>query len=61
MAIGHELAEVFGARQGDGEDAVDEVKRFVVWILWVTGLDADVEEADAVLELLFWRHGLTTH
>lgn len=48
------VAKVLGARQGDGEGAVDETEG---GILGVCG-DADIEEAHTVVELLPDAHGL---
>lgn len=45
--------EVFWARETDGKGAVHEVEVFLGWVGGVGGLESDVEEADAVLELDF--------
>ncbi len=46
-----EVAEIFVACQGDGEDAVDEDDAVFGEILGGFGLNSNVEEADAVVEL----------
>ena len=43
---------------GDGEDAVDEVEAFVAFVFRLGGLNANVEEAHAIVELLDRRMGL---
>lgn len=60
VEFGEEVAEVFRAGEGDGEDGVDEDELVVGGIIWVFGLDPDVEEADAVVELFGGRCGLAS-
>ena len=55
-----EVAEVFVTGERDGEDAVDEDQSIVGGIEGRFGLQADVEEADAVLELDKWGYGLAS-
>jgi len=45
--------EVFGAGEAVGEGAVDEIEMFFGWVCGVDGLEAYVQEADALVELRF--------
>lgn len=45
--------EVFGAGEAVGKGAVDEIEIFLGWVCGVDGLEAYVEEADALVELCF--------
>ena len=56
--VGVEVAELFGARQADGEDGVNEDELVGGGVVGVWDLDAQIEEADAVLELLEGRDSL---
>lgn len=55
-----EVAEVFVACQGDGEDAVDEDEGVFGEVFGAFGLDSDIEEADAVIELFPGADGLAS-
>lgn len=59
--LAEEAAELLGAREADGEDAMDEIQFVVFGIAGVLGLDANVEESHAVLKLLAGGDGLTAH
>lgn len=56
----HQVAEVLGPCQRDGEDAVHQTELFLARILGVMRLHTDVEEAHAVVQLLARAHGLAT-
>ena len=56
-----EVAEVLVARDRDGEDTVHKDEAVLGRVCGGFGLDADVEEAHAVVELVARRDGLAAH
>jgi hypothetical protein len=52
---------VLGAGEGNGKDAVDEVKGGIGKVCGGRGLNSDIEKADAMVELVGKRDRLAAH